>query len=192
MPTSVVEICNIALGRLAQAPIQTLESLSNEATWCKRLYDRARTTVLRAHAWKFAMKSAYPALIDDGAADPDYFTLAYQIPSDCLHVVSAVDDIPGRPVHWEVVGDQIWTDHSPLKIRYVYDEKNTTKFDPAFIECLGYKLAAELAMPVTGNPDLSSAMSQAYSITLRQAQAQSSRQARKALRIGHEYLDSRK
>ena len=51
-----VDICNLALDLLKEAPITTLTDGTPEANWLLRNYVTARNAELREHPWKFALK----------------------------------------------------------------------------------------------------------------------------------------
>jgi hypothetical protein len=56
MPITPVEICNLALAHLGEAPITALEDDTNSGRACTRIYALARQELLRSHRWNFACK----------------------------------------------------------------------------------------------------------------------------------------
>lgn len=54
MPTTSVEICNLALGHLGEAPIAAINDDNTRARACNKHYDTALEATLRSHRWNFA------------------------------------------------------------------------------------------------------------------------------------------
>lgn len=97
----------------------------------------------------------------------------YAYPSGALKFRSIVPTVPGQPlvprpwlnnvppVRWEISGDLdgsnvpinvVLTDQPSAVGIYTYDATNPDLFDDLFIDALVYKLAANLAMPISGSP----------------------------------------
>lgn len=185
---SKVEIVNLALTRLGQRSVQSLDEASNEAVWGKKLYDRVRRTVLREVPWRFALKLETLALLDE---DPPTYSYSYALPSDCLMVVDVVSSYQNTQAAFERVGNAIWTDEPSAQLRYISDVQDATKFDDAFIDAFAFRLAAEIAPPLTGKPELMSMMMQGYMTSRGAAQALSARESRKTNLQGSTIKDSR-
>lgn len=54
MPTTSVEICNLALGHLGEATIAAINDDNTRARACNKHYDTALEATLRSHRWNFA------------------------------------------------------------------------------------------------------------------------------------------
>jgi hypothetical protein len=52
---------------------------------------------------------------------------------------------------------------------YSYDLEDTTLYDDAVVSALAYRLAADAAMPLTGDPDMATAMMNAYANAISEA-----------------------
>ena len=88
MPSDV-EICNIALSRVAHSqPIASLTEKSKAAELCRMFYGPMRELVLRAFPWPFA--ESLVALADIGTPAPGW-AYRYRYPSECLKVRNIVD-----------------------------------------------------------------------------------------------------
>src|SRR5882672_3940136 len=144
---SVVGICNIALIALGETPVTSLDDPNKRAILCKARYDDVRRSVLRSHPWNFARKLATIPTADPqpGAA----YSWAYPLPPDFMRMAGG--DIPDDPLAaYDIVGNQFYcNDGPPLNFFYIWDIQDATKFDPLFIQALGYSLAVELAQPLT-------------------------------------------
>ena len=80
--SSVVEICNFALGLTgSRAVIAAIDENSKEAYHCNLHYESARDAALRARPWRFAKK--YQVLADVGSP-PSPWLYRYRYPADCL------------------------------------------------------------------------------------------------------------
>lgn len=155
---SSVDVANSALTKLGEARIMSLEDNVKAAREINAIFTLRRDRLLRAYNWNFAMKrSSLPALTDT----PDWgYSLAYQLPSDCLRMVQ-VDDIwvvPGLTDYmsapdsepFRIEGQTIVTDiTAPLKVRYIRRVTNSGEFDAAFVEAFAYDLAYEACEAIT-------------------------------------------
>lgn len=165
---SKVEICNIALHRIGQRPIQSIDENSNEAYTCRTFYDLARTAALRVHPWNFALKSQLLALLEDAEDD---WTYAYQLPSDCLRAVKIVLAAGTDPAAFEVRGQMFLTDQENVKLQYVYNLEDPSLFSAEFVEALTYRMASDMAVPITGRADYMQSMMQGFMTSMAKAGA---------------------
>jgi hypothetical protein len=149
-PTSAVEVCNLALDQLKQAPVSDISSPStNVETICARHYDQTRREVLRKHPWNFAIKRAQ--ITKDATAPTFGWGQAYNLPSDFIRLVSigddSIDELRGK---YEIENSQILGNDldsqtaNTIDVRYVYDITNVTKFDSLFLKTLYLQLAINL------------------------------------------------
>lgn len=150
---SSVDIANSALTKLGEDRITSLSDNVKAAREINAVFTLRRDKLLRSYNWSFAMKRAsLPALSDA----PDWgYSLAYQLPSDCLRVVQVNDiySIPGigdfigagpDEEPYRIEGQTIVTDFTaPLKVRYIRRITNTAEFDACFVEAFAYDLALE-------------------------------------------------
>jgi len=160
---SNVQICNLALSHIgSRAFIQDLGNDSSvEARYCNLLFVDARQAVLRdaPHGWGFAYKVTALAL--KAAADvtiPANWTFAYAWPADCLRALRIVlaDNIadpppfaPGSDIALEA--KVIFSDAKDAVLGYTADVTASHMFDAGFVYALSWRLAADLAPPLTGD-----------------------------------------
>lgn len=145
---SVIDICNDALAEAQQGSISSLTENSNEARACNRSYERVVRGLLRAHPWAFAKKIEALALLSDGD-EPDY-QFAYQKPSDCLRIrhifnPAKIDD---DTIKFDVRGQMVVTDYEDAKLVYTRYVDDPTEFDEGFLDCLRYRLAMIICVPL--------------------------------------------
>lgn len=167
--TGRVEIVNIALARLGESPVQSLDEGSVPANAAKLLFDSARRSTLRDFNWSFAMAVVSPARLTEKPVD---FRYAYALPADCLRVIRLRG---GRP--FAVRGKTLLADDGDAVLEYVADVTDESQFDSKFVEAFTYKLASELAMPVKGSSELMASFSNVYEAYIRQAAAESARES---------------
>jgi len=120
---------------------------------------------LRQHPWNFAIKRAELAA---SATEPLFGASAqFPVPADFLRLLyivqntSADIEMPANTDYYKLEGGkiltsgEITTDGGALNIKYIYDMKTVSQFDPMFIELLAYDLAIAVAFKVKeGNTDL--------------------------------------
>lgn len=172
--TSVIDICNQALGEIRAGSINSLNESSLQAQQCKLNYPYVRDTLLREAPWGFARRVEELALRNDRIFNWAYL---YQYPQDCLNISrlilnyeSVTDSNNGvyrhrriedlhtpdlnRQVAYSVynVGNErvIASNEQQLRIEYTSRVENTNLFDPTFTQTLVYLLASRLAVPVVG------------------------------------------
>lgn len=165
-PGSEVDICNLALARLGQKPIASIEGddLPFAAEIMARHYPMTRRRLLRGpRIYNFAKE--YAAARVDGALTPSFgFSYAYKLPNDFLRLlglgdVTINDDLD--PQEFDVVGRHIYTDEgdgSSVKLYYIKDETVVGKWDAIFVNLARLELAMDTAYAFTLKPSLVSAL----------------------------------
>lgn len=159
--SDVVTICNIALGRLGQSKIMSLDDASQQARYCNLFYEPTRDEVLRAHPWSFAKKRA--TLTQLAASPPFGWVNAFELPTDCLRPLQVNEWEPYEADdNWVVEGNQILTDDDTVQLLYIAQIADCTMFDPLFVKALSMKLAAEIITALTGSREQGAAFQQEY------------------------------
>jgi len=166
---TVVSICNMALARIGISTfISSMTEASNEARVCSLFYEEARDFVLRDRPWNFAKKRV---VLADAGAPPAEWGFKYTYPSDCLktrYIVPAGLRNPrnDQRVQFEVANENgqrvIYTNQEAAELVYTYRVTDPTLFDPMFSSVLAYRVASEVAMPLSAKPDLAKAARDAY------------------------------
>ncbi len=157
--SSVVAICNLALGHLGKDDITSIDEASAEAKACKKFYQITLDVALQAYPWRWARTTEALAQVLTNTKENKWL-YAYQRPSDCLKVIRVVDEsladyMPsGDGVllgghKYEIEGQVIYCDLSPAYLVYTKKVSDPALFPPAFVEAMGAALAARLAMPIT-------------------------------------------
>ena len=154
-PTTAVHICNLALDRLGQRSISSIDNPTTDTeTICARHYPTTRREMLRRYIFTFSKK--YATLTASTTKTPAFgFSHAYALPNDFIRLlalgdVTINDDL--EPGLYDISEGYIFTsaaDGGALNIQYVYDAKDVTKFDSLFVRLLALHLAANMAYKFT-------------------------------------------
>ena len=194
MPTEV-DICNMALSHIAQYPIQSLNDSLKTAQECKTLYPRARDSVLEDFMWNFAFKWIAIPLLD---LEHDKWTYLYQYPSDCVRALeiynsaSETDKIEFEIyVNEDLDSKMIGTDQEDAVLKYTARVTNPNLFTSQFIDALSYRLAADLALPLRGDPKIFDAMLRIYSAYISRAQMHNANEREKTPSDDNSLVDAR-
>lgn len=186
---SQVDICNVALARIGQAPIAAMNEASTEAQFATRFWSIALRDTLRAHPWNFAVTTAELAAV---TAKPGW-TYAYQLPADCLRALALVSDTANDPdaIRYEIRGKALLSNQETAVLKYIAFVPDTTKYDDAFVSALAYRLAAELAVPITGKVDRAQMMLRLWAAGVKSAQQADAQEARQFDPAGQSILSAR-
>lgn len=154
---TVVDIINVALTLLGESRIMSLSDNSKPAREANAIYESVRDSLLAGYNWSFAKTRAQ---LPASATAPAFeYAYAYPLPVDCLRVVFVGDyyvgmdltDYRGAPTEmFTIEGREILTDMgSPLNIKYIKRQTDSTLFSANFSASLSAKLAENLAEPLT-------------------------------------------
>jgi hypothetical protein len=151
-----VDIANEALVLIGDQPILTIDDTSDRGKACKKLYPGMRDALLRAHPWRFSLKRVVLSKLVDVPAFG--FAAQYQLPVDFLRQWDLIFDADNMP--WTIEGGKVLTDSSTCKLLYASRVEDVGIFDTMFTRVLSRQLAAELAISIKGNQQLSQYLTQ--------------------------------
>lgn len=147
MATSPVDIMNSALIKLGAERIISEDDSSTRARLCKERYPSVRDALLRSHPWNFAMAYSQLAEVTPKPDDVFDYERVFQLPPDCLRVIST--NLP-VDVRWEEIENgRIAADTAEIYVKFVRKISDVTKFDANFVEVLALALAADIAYSLT-------------------------------------------
>lgn len=172
---SKTAIINLALANLGQKLVHDDAEETNTARTARLMYDFVRRNLLRAHDWAFALRWA--ALAARDVETPDLkLPYVFALPADCIFVkkISYKDVPPGHQIPYTLFYDNqgnklVACPYGGARACYVADVENTAVFDPSFVACFALLLAAELAVPITGDSQLAQLMLAKYQSKLDEA-----------------------
>ena len=186
---SITDICNLALLRIGQDEIQTLNEASNEARYCRVFYDRCRRSTLRVYPWNFATITAPLAQL---TATSEEYSYVYQLPANCIRPLKILNGGADAPVKFEIKGKTLETDWVNPTLKYIFDQDDPAVFDDAFVETLAYRLASDIALPITGNDGLVKLMFSLFQAAIKSAQTSDFTEGTKQLdNVGQSFVSAR-
>jgi hypothetical protein len=151
MAITPLDIANMAIGVLDEAPIDSLDQDVKAARLLNLHMDLTREAELTKHAWVFAILSASVAGTDLGT-DSDTFNWSYELPADCLRPLPLTynGEPDGELIGWRQEAGLIYSDQSsPRIIRYIANLTDPNDWDALFTEVLVAALAIKVALPLT-------------------------------------------
>lgn len=159
-----LDICNMALSRLGEPPLRTIDpNGSAAARLCYLHYHPTRREVLTAARWTFAIKKTVLSSAAEEQLPEDYdrkeAMFTHTLPSDCLRVLSV--SCPG----WILRGNKIYCRAQSVSLSYICDLEDTTLFEPLFTAALSLRLAYKLSIPLTGSTTARQALLEEYNRT---------------------------
>lgn len=198
MPTSEVEICNRAIGRVGvDQLIESLEDPNNRARNCKLQYEPCRDEVLADFPWNFAQTCI--ALAPVANLTIPGWRHVYRYPADCVqvHRVTGPEGQRLLGVNWaydvwnydvmmptrnpfSVMNDPttagakiIVTDVDTAFAWYTAKVTSPGQFSELFRSALAWRIAMELALSLRANNNLYNNAAQQYGWSVSQAQVHS-------------------
>ncbi len=137
-----VDICNQALIQLGGVPIESFNQSTTGSVLSNILYDPTRKSLLRTYKFSFATKRVELA---QNASTPIYeYSYEYNLPSDLIRLLEVYDESDYR-----IENGKILTNSSSCKIKYIFDETDTTKWDTLFEQMMVSRLKVVFAYPIT-------------------------------------------
>lgn len=140
---SDVSICSNALLLIGEEPIVTLTDTSNGALVANSIFEETYRAVLSEHPWTFALKELDLSQLSQTPDDSTGWSYMYQMPADCIRVWAIFP-----LTNYAIVGDKVFTNASEMRMRYVRRE-DIGNIPSALVKTLEYKMAAEMAVPIT-------------------------------------------
>ena len=200
--TVLLNIYNLALSHIGQKPVDgTTDETQPEILACNTHFPNARDSVLAQLAFPFnaapVLLDLYTTINDTSIPGWSYF---YTYPASALAV-------------WEVYasGNAATAFERDFEVRYLpavakriicTDEEDAyanvsylvtdyTLWDDRFIEAVSFKLAASIAIPITGDQELAMKMRDMFNIMVSEAKRKSSREKRKKVTLTSAYKSAR-
>ena len=157
---------------LLKASITSLTENSERARLCNALYEPARDSLLRSHAWNFAITRA--ALSQISSTPAFEYSHQYALPTDpfCLRVLKMeFDDYEFKIENLAGQGRVLLTNEGTANIIYIAKITDPKLFDSIFVDTLTAKLASEMAYPITNSAALQKEMEKVYKLKLTEARS---------------------
>lgn len=160
-------ICKLALIRMGEPPITSLDDGSKAANTFLAIWDTVIDIVLRDHPWNFAIARAIPPLLDE---TPTWgFASVFQLPGDCVRVLG-IGDSDGADINplitYKIEGRKLYTDETAVYLKYVTREISVGMFDARFTSAVASRLGMETAIYLTQKPEVKAQMQKEYILEL--------------------------
>lgn len=138
-PVTKLALLNSALAITGDNQLSALADGSDEYTVVSPAYDRALAFMLEDHGWIHAVRVENGLTASLVAPDDEYYTTAYFLPPECLHLIWVKRD--NNPADYTVSGDQIWVHDNgapgSLSIKYVSSDNSDPDIGtPTFVLAL--------------------------------------------------------
>jgi hypothetical protein len=174
MASNAIEICSAALLKLGASPIDSLTDAAAEAQLANRLYPIIRDGLLSVHPWSFSL--AQVALEQSSVPLRVGYDYAFDLPLDCLRVVSAGAGCRPSGLDYRIQGPQLLASSSAITLRY-QRRVPEAMFPPFFVAVLVARLAGEFCLPLTENSTRTEGLQQVAAAELRLARLIDSQQS---------------
>lgn len=161
---SWLEIANNALSRINSPILETLEQSDISAVLCKQLLPICIGEVLEVRPWRSASKRVLLAALVDSPAFG--YENAFQLPADFIRITE-IPDLEND--QWIREGDKILANTDVLKLIYVATPEESTGLGSFLISAITTRLASKLALSLTSDFSLSSALYQESFASLQMA-----------------------
>jgi len=160
--TTRTQICKQAIMRLG-----SLESLKSQPmVFANSFYDHTLEELLSDVPWAFAKKQV--TLVINATNPTSGHTKRYTLPTDFIQIIRVNNiDTTENFGQWEIVGGFLHTDiGAPIIVDYTSLVTTVSEFPAPFIEALICRLAAKIALPLTTDGNIVTAMVQVAAETM--------------------------
>jgi hypothetical protein len=179
--SSAVEVCNLALVRVNQNTISSLEEdTSIQAQLCRLVFDHSKECILSQYPWSFATKE------NDLARDVNVITnysFVYFLPEDFLRLIALYDGnyreliaLTAYKPAYEIQSGRLLTDVSPCIMKYTYNLQEIPKMSPLFIDAMVLDIAIRITKVLNDSSTYLQQLEQDFSLTFEKAKIEDARQ----------------
>jgi hypothetical protein len=166
MSLTAVELCARAHLKFGANRIGSFVETTLEAEIAANLYPTVRDALLSAHPWNFA--TSQQRLVQSAIAPIADYEHAFDLPADCIRVLSAGTDDRGQGLTYKILQRRLLTDADDIVLTYIMRPLETD-FPPFFDCTLIAHLAAEFCIPLTDSTSRWEALQKAADHELRRA-----------------------
>lgn len=155
MASTEVEIANSALIKVGAQLITSLNDNVKGARIIKEQLPKLRDELILSHPWNFAIKRVELAALVTAPIqlqEPDDFRYQLQLPNDVLRVLDT-DILFPQP--WQIEGDKLLANNNTVKIKYLAQITDPSKWTATFSEVLSLRLAADVSYSLVQSVTLS-------------------------------------
>lgn len=144
--TSSISTASNALLLLGHTPISSFTDGDTGSTIAANLYENSYLAILTSHRWRFATKTQELARLVETPLN-DRYKYVYQLPSDLLYLQT----INGNETDlYNIYESKLYTNETKVIADYTY-RISEDKLPPYFSKMFEFYLAAQFAIPLTGD-----------------------------------------
>lgn len=146
MTNTKIDLCSQALVKLGAKSIASMDENTTEAMVAQQLYEPTLRHLLSSYPWRFALRQECLGRLDETPLT-DY-PYAFQIPNDCLRILSAGQNTKSSGLIYRLVGQKLYAKVPEVVLTYLSRPEENT-FPPFFNQALTDTLAAQFCLPLT-------------------------------------------
>lgn len=146
MSDTAITLCSKALVKIGAKSITSFLEETAEAEVANQLYEPCLQYLLASYPWRFALTQKTLARL--GEKPVSDYQYAYQLPNDCVRVLSAGQDVKSSGLNYKIVGQKLYTNAEHVVLNYIRRPEENT-FPAFFIDAFVEKLASEFCLPLT-------------------------------------------
>jgi hypothetical protein len=168
MAITPLDIANMSIAILDEAPIDSLDQDIKVARLLNLHMDVTREAELTKYAWVFSILSASVIGTDTESGD-NTLNWVYELPPDCLRPLPLTynGEPDGVPISWRQEAGLIYSDQSsPRIIRYIANLTDPNDWDALFTDVLVSALAVKIAHPLTHKTGMIDVAKNAYATAI--------------------------
>lgn len=164
----VTAICNLALAKVGDTAIVSLDDPTPEARFCSLFYQQSVDEIVRMHPWNWATTFARLSQIDP--VPEMAWSYSYLLPVDYGRILTfnAFSTAIPRPTY-QIANGALYTEESVAEISYIRKADNPQEFDPLFVDLVATKIASKLARPLAGSLDIEKTLLKEFNENLAEA-----------------------
>ena len=199
-----VEIYNLALSHIGEPPVKSPTERSAGARAINVIYNVQLQAMLRSFPWSFNQDTKQ--LVQDTTIESPDYKYVYALPAEfsfMTRIVAANGNASvewdydkmayiGLEGEWRIRSGRLHCNIAAPIIEYQVLITDETMFDVLFADALGWRLASQIALPITKKPAVQQGAIQAYLMALRIARGMDGAQSKKKLRVGEEWIRAKR
>lgn len=143
---SKLQICNLALVRISDGTITSLDEDSDQSNMCNLHFDQALESMLETYTWSDGIKRTKLALNDE---EPLFgYPYSYKLPIDFIRLVQGYDatGVYNQQYRWNIEGRNVLSNIPEMCIKYVGLIEDVSILSPLATDALVNKLATSFVM----------------------------------------------
>ncbi len=163
-------------------------------------YDMCRQSLLKDYDWGFAKRIEQMAQVDSKHFGWQY---VYAYPSNCLQILRIYNSYGESLVHkideadeWDIFNmsgsnQAVACDVDSAMVEYIIDIRDSGLYSAQFCDAFAWRLAAEIAIPLTGDANMRNNSWQFYEMMVRKVKTNAARERNVDKETTNRYLKAR-